>query len=63
MNIANKTLRFLSEVKAEIYKITWPGRDELTGTIVIVCLLTLVFSAILGGMDVGFGLLLKKIIS
>jgi preprotein translocase subunit SecE len=56
-------LTFIKEVKAEIYKITWPGRDDLVGTLMVVCILTLVFAAILGGMDAGFGLLLRKIIS
>ncbi len=57
-----KILDFFSEVKAEIYKITWPGREELIGTIIIVCLFTLAFAVILGGMDAGFSTLLKKII-
>ena len=57
-----KILDFFNEVKAEIYKITWPGREELIGTIIIVCILTLVFAVILGGMDAGFSTLLKKII-
>lgn len=57
-----KILDFLNEVKAEIYKITWPGREELIGAIIIVCILTLVFAVILGGMDAGFSALLKKII-
>ncbi len=56
----NKILTFLSEVRAEVYKISWPGRDELIGTIIVVCIVTLVFAAILGGMDAGFSLLLKK---
>ena len=58
----NKILTFISEVKAEIYKTTWPGRDELVGAIIIVCILTIVFAALLGSMDAGFGLLLKRII-
>ena len=59
----NKVLTFLNEVKAEIFKITWPGREELIGTTIVVCFMTLIFAAILGGMDVVFGLCIKKIIS
>lgn len=59
----SKILSFLSEVRAEIYKITWPARDNLIGTLIIVVILTLVFAVLLGGMDAGFGLLIKKIIS
>ena len=63
METFKNALTFLSEVKAEIFKITWPGREELIGTIIIVCFLTLVFAAILGGMDMLFGLLVKKLIN
>ncbi len=59
----NKVLSFLNEVKAELRKITWPGRDELIGTTIVVCFLTMVFAAILGSMDVVFGLFIKKFIS
>jgi preprotein translocase SecE subunit len=58
----NKVLTFLNEVKAEVCRITWPGKDDILGTVIIVCFLTLVFAAILGGMDVGFGFIIKKII-
>ena len=58
----NKVLTFLSEVKAEIHKITWPGKSDLMGTVIIVCFLTLVFAAILGGMDSFFFYVMKKIL-
>ncbi|MFW5721295.1 MAG: preprotein translocase subunit SecE [Bacteroidota bacterium] len=58
----SKIFAFLNEVKAEIYKITWPGRDDLIGTVIIVCMLTLVFAVILGGMDVLFSSIVKRII-
>ncbi len=58
----NKVLIFLNEVKSEIRKITWPVKDDLMGTIIVVCFLTLVFACLLGGMDVVFGFLIKKIL-
>ena len=58
----NKVLAFLNEVKAEIFKITWPGKDDLIGTIIIVCFLTIVLAGILSGMDVTFGYLIKKLL-
>jgi preprotein translocase subunit SecE len=54
---------FINEVRAEIKKITWPSRDELIGATIIVCILVLIFAAILGGMDALFTVLIKKIIS
>ena len=62
MGILKKSFIFLTEVKAEIHKITWTSREDIIGTTIIVCLLTLVFAAILGGMDVFFSFFIKKII-
>jgi preprotein translocase subunit SecE len=59
----NKIWMFINEVRAEIKKITWPSRDELIGATIIVCILVLIFAAILGGMDALFTVLIKKIIS
>ena len=57
----SKIFTFLNEVKAEVYKINWPGRDELIGTVIVVLIVTAAFAAILGAMDAVFSLLLKKI--
>ena len=59
----NKVLTFVNEVKAEIKKITWPSRDELVGSTIIVGILVVIFAIILGGMDAFFQILIKKIIS
>lgn len=58
----NKILVFVNEVKNELRKISWPSRDELMGATIIVCILVLVLSTILGGMDFFFSLVIKKII-
>lgn len=58
-----KILTFLNEVKAEIRKVTWPSREDLIGTVIVVCFLTIVFAALLGAMDLGFSALVKKLIS
>ena len=60
-HIEYKFLKYLKEVKAELYKITWPSKDDLIGTTIIVCFLTVVFAVILGGMDAVFGSLIKKL--
>ena len=53
---------FLSEVKAELKKVTWPTRDELIGSAIIVCILVIIFSLILGGMDAVFSALIRQLI-
>ncbi len=58
----NKLFSFLSEVKIELGKVTWPKREDLIGAVIIVCLLALFFAVILGVMDSGFSMLIKWII-
>ncbi|MBS1988404.1 preprotein translocase subunit SecE [Candidatus Dependentiae bacterium] len=53
---------FSSEVVAEIKKTTWPSRDELTGSMVIVCTVVVIFSAILGTMDSSFSYFIRQLI-
>lgn len=40
-----KINKFLQEVRQEMSKVSWPTRDELKGTTVIVIVLTLVITA------------------
>jgi preprotein translocase subunit SecE len=58
----NNILTFFSEVKAELKKVTWPSRDELIGSVIIVCILVAVFSVILAGMDSLFGMIIRYLI-
>ncbi len=58
----NKVMTFINEVRAEIRKITWPTKDELIGTTIIVCILVVVFAFILGGMDAVSSFVIRKII-
>ncbi|MDZ7332743.1 MAG: preprotein translocase subunit SecE [candidate division KSB1 bacterium] len=39
-----KINRFLQEVRQEMAKVSWPSRDELKGTTIIVIVLTIVLS-------------------
>ena len=54
---------FLQEVRVEIKKTTWPSRDELIGSVSIVCILVAAFAVVLGGMDASFSYVIQKIIS
>ena len=57
----NRIVVFLHEVKAEINKVTWPRRDELIGTTVVVFILVIFFAVLLGIMDYSFSLMIKKL--
>jgi len=59
----NKVLTFINEVRGELKKVSWPGREDVVGTAIIVCFLVLIFAAVLGSMDAGFSVLIKKLIS
>ena len=57
----NKLVSFLVEVKTELSKVSWPSREELVGSTVIVCILVAVFAVILSGMDAGFSAFIKSL--
>lgn len=59
----NKILTFLNEVAVEVHKITWPKREELIGSTIIVFVFVAFFAIILGLMDFTFSSLIQKLIA
>jgi preprotein translocase subunit SecE len=59
----NRVARYFKEVRAEIRKVTWPSRAEVTrlSTIVVVVLVT--SSAVLAVVDYAFSWLMRIIIN
>jgi preprotein translocase subunit SecE len=53
---------FFSEVKSELKKVTWPGRNEVQSTTIVVVFTTVLFGFYLYGMDLGFSWLLSFIL-
>ncbi len=43
---------FFAEVKAELKKVTWPGRQEVYATTIVVILTTVFFGFYLYGLDI-----------
>ena len=58
----NKIITFFQEVKAELDKVTWATKDELIGSLVIVCVLSLFFALVLGFMDSTITFVVQKLI-
>jgi len=58
----SKIISFLQEVKAELEKVTWPKREDLIGSVIIVCILAAVFALILGLMDAGITVVIRWLI-
>ena len=57
--MANKAANFLKEIKLEMTKVSWPTRDELIGSTVIVLVSLAILSAFIGACD----LVLSKIVN
>jgi len=57
------TVQFLREVRVELKKVTWPGRNEIIGSTAVVILASFVVSFFLGFVDLllqwALGLILK----
>lgn len=53
---------FFVEVRSELKKVTWPSRQEVQATTVVVILTTILFGFYLYGMDLGFSWLLSHIL-
>jgi len=46
-----KVIQFFREVRIELGKVTWPSRDEMIGSTVIVIVLSLIMSIYIGVLD------------
>ena len=59
----NKLMVFVNGVKAEISRVSWPSRDELVGSTIVVLIVVLIVAAVLGLMDAGFAYVIRYLIS
>jgi len=51
--MSNKVTGFFKEVKLEMAKVTWPNKDELIGSTIIVLVSLGMLSAFIGVCDLG----------
>lgn len=56
-----RLIPFLKEVKAEIKKVTWPSRNEVYSTTIVVILATIFFGFYLFFMDIIFSWVVAQI--
>jgi len=56
-----RIIPFLKEVRAEIKKVTWPSRNEVYSTTIVVILATLFFAFYLFFMDIIFSWVVAQI--
>jgi len=62
MKLIEKTKIFLSEVKAEMKKVSWSSRQELVGSAWIVIVSVFIFTVILGIFDFSFSKIIHFIL-
>jgi len=58
----SKAIQFLREVRVELGKVTWPSREELVGSTIIVIVLSLIVSAYIGLLDFVLSSLFGRVI-
>jgi len=51
MNIVGKAVQFLSDVKIEMAKVSWPTYEDLKGSTIIVIVLSLLFVVFIFSTD------------
>lgn len=61
INWLNKAISFLKEVKAEMKKVSWPQRKDVTGTTIVTIVATLLLALYLYFADIIFTYLVKYI--
>jgi preprotein translocase subunit SecE len=52
--------RFLMDIISELRKVVWPSREDTLHMAVVVVIVTIIFGAILGAIDIGFGWVIDR---
>ncbi len=52
MNIIQKPIKFLKEVKVELGKVAWSTRQELIGSTIVVIVITAIMGLFIGVIDI-----------
>jgi preprotein translocase subunit SecE len=62
MEFARRVREFVQEVLLEFRRVTWPSRQELINSTVVVLALTVVVAFFLGGVDIGLSKVVQRIL-
>ncbi len=62
MGFVTRVREFSAEVLAEFRKVTWPSREELVNSTVVVIVVTVVLAFFLGGVDIGLARIVEKVL-
>ena len=62
MGVVTRLREFVQEVLAEFRKVTWPSREELINSTVVVITVTVVIAFFLGGVDIVLARIVERIL-
>jgi preprotein translocase subunit SecE len=62
MSFVARVREFTQEVLAEFRKVTWPSRQELVNSTVVVVVVTVVLAFFLGGVDIVLARVVERIL-
>ena len=62
MDFLRRAQEFVREVVAEFRKVSWPSRQELINSTVVVITVTVVVSLFLGAVDVALARIVERIL-
>ena len=62
MEFLRRAQEFVREVLAEFRKVTWPSRQELINSTVVVIAVTVVVALFLGGVDIVLARIVERIL-
>ena len=62
MGFLKRAQEFFEEVLAEFRKVTWPSRQELINSTVVVIAVTVVIAFFLGGVDIVLARVVERIL-
>jgi preprotein translocase subunit SecE len=61
-NIFNRMGNYLTEVRGELKKVTWPTRNDMQKTTIAVIIISIIFGIYLQVVDFSFRMLVQKVI-
>jgi len=61
-NIFKRIKSYLSDVRGELKKVTWPTRNDIQKTTIAVIVLSIIFGAYLYMIDLVFTLVVQRVI-
>jgi preprotein translocase subunit SecE len=62
MNFIGQAREFFREVLLEFRRVTWPTRQQLANSTVVVLAVTVVIAFFLGGVDIGLARIVERIL-